>query len=111
MVKASPAMTTYPIDLHSARSGDRKRVLMRGTIFAPTGAHVVMIRDISNKSAIVSADDTLPEHCDVIFKRGPIFAAAKIAWSKDKLAAVEFYRDLPEEHLSSASLPLANRDD
>ena len=104
-------MTKYPMDLHSARSGDRKRVLMRGTIFAPNGAHVVWIRDISNKGALVSADDPLPEDCDVIFKRGPIFAAAMVAWSKDRLAGIEFYRDLPEEHLSSASLPLPNRPD
>ncbi len=104
-------MTAYPMDLHSNRASDRKRVLMRGTVFAPSGAHVVWIRDLSTKGALVSADDPLPENCDVIFKRGPIFAAAQIAWSKDKHAGIEFYRELPEEHLSLASLPLPNRHD
>jgi hypothetical protein len=104
-------MTSYPVDFHAVRSGDRKRVLMRGTIFAPSGAHVILIRDISSKVALISAEDMLPEHCDVIFKRGPIFAAARIAWSKGKLARVEFYRDLPQEHLSSAAMPLPSRED
>ena len=104
-------MTDYPVDFHSIRAGERKRVLMRGTVFCPNGAHVVWIRDISSKGAMVSADDQLPQQCDVIFKRGQIFAAAHIRWSRDKLAEVEFYRQLKDCELESAALPLPNRED
>ena len=56
---------------------------MRGTLFAPDGAYVIWIRDISTVGALVSCKDALPINCDVIFKRGPIFAAAHIAWANE----------------------------
>ena len=69
------------------------------------------IRDISSDGALVSADDPLPPNCDVIFKRGPIFAAASVAWSKGRNSGVQFYRLLSDEELASAHLPLPNRND
>lgn len=56
---------------------ERKRVLMRGAVFAPSGTHVVWIRDVSLTGALVTAESPLTEGCDVIFTRGPIFAAAR----------------------------------
>ena len=104
-------MATVAKDNPAARKGERRRVLMRGTVFSPDGAHVVWIRDISTDGALVAGDETLPANCDVIFKRGPIFAAGRIAWSNETGAGVKFYRDLADYDVAAAALPLANRDD
>ena len=42
----------------------------------------------------------------MIFKRGPIFAAAHIAWANETGAGVEFYRDLSDDAVAAATLPL-----
>jgi hypothetical protein len=104
-------MATAAKDVQAARKGARRRVLMRGTVFGPNGAHIVWIRDISHDGALVSGDDRLPENCDVIFKRGPIFAAGHIAWANDTGAGIKFYRDLADCEVAAAALPLPNRDD
>ena len=104
-------MASLASDLQPARRGARKRVLMRGTVFTPSGAAVVWIRDISPTGALVSGDDPLPANCDVIFKRGPIFAAAHIAWSNDSGAGLNFYRNLAEFEIASAERPLPHRQD
>ena len=101
------AATVFP----AGRKGNRTRVLMRGTIFAPHGASVAWIRDISNEGALIAVEVDLPVDCDVIFKRGPIFVAAHVAWSRDGTAGLNFYRPLDDEALTSAHLPLSNRDD
>ena len=100
-----------PSRISTERREQRTRVLMRGTIYAPTGAATVWIRDISSDGALISVDDPLPSGCDVIFKRGPIFAAASVAWSKGRNSGVQFYRLLSDEELESAHLPLPNRSD
>lgn len=104
-------MATAAADFSPERREQRTRVLMRGTLFAPTGASVIWIRDISNEGALVQSDDPLPSGCDVIFKRGQIFAAAHVAWAKGKNAGIEFYRPLGNTELESAHLPLPHRDD
>lgn len=104
-------MATAGIDVSSARKGPRTKVLMRAAIYAPNGAAVAWIRDISHDGALVTTDDPLATGSDVIFKRGPIFAAAHVAWAKDGSAGLSFYRELDESALSSARLPLPNRDD
>jgi hypothetical protein len=104
-------MATMAKDVQAARKGERRRVLMRGTVFSPAGAHVVWIRDISSDGALVAGDDPLPNDCDVVFKRGSIFAAGHIAWSNETGAGIKFYRDLADCDVASAELPLPNRDD
>src|SRR5215212_8596062 len=104
-------MATAAKELQSARKSDRKRVLMRGTVFTPEGAFVVWLRDISSTGALIAGETRLPTDCDVIFKRGPIFAAAKVAWSNDTGAGLEFYRNLDKYEIASAELPLPNRED
>ena len=103
-------MATLPDDdFQPARKGTRKRVLMRGTLFTPDGAFVVWIRDISNNGALVACKDKLPVDCDVIFKRGAIFAAANIAWSNETGAGIKFYRDLNDSDVASATQPTSNQ--
>jgi len=104
-------MATVATDLQAGRKGERRRVLMRGTVFSPNGAHVVWIRDISTEGALVAGNDELPRNGDVIFKRGAIFAAGRIAWSNETGAGIKFYRDLAECDVAAAVLPLPNRDD
>jgi hypothetical protein len=102
-------MATVASDIRADRKTDRKRVLMRGTVYTPDGAFVVWIRDISSDGALVAGDHLLPSDCDVIFKRGALFAAARIAWSNETGAGVKFYRDLGDDEVAAAELPLPHR--
>lgn len=86
-------------------------MLMRATVYTPTGAHVVWIRDISAEGASIAGDDQLPNDCDVIFKRGALFAAGRIAWSNSTGAGLKFYRNLSHDEVAAAELPLPHRDD
>jgi hypothetical protein len=104
-------MATAALPATQPRKDQRTRVLMRGTIFSPDGAVVVKIREISQVGAHVCGEDPLPAECDVIFKRGTIFVAAHIRWSDRTGAGIEFYRNLTDEELQSAHIPLPNRDD
>lgn len=104
-------MATTATDLQPARKGERKRVLMRGTVYTPRGAFVVWIRDISSEGAWVAGEDPMPSDCDVIFKRGGLFVAAHIAWSNSTGAGLKFYRELDDAEVASAELPLPHRDD
>jgi hypothetical protein len=108
---ASTAKATVARYVEPSRKGARNRVLMRGTVYTPEGACMVWIRDISAKGALVAGDDPLPSDCDVIFKRGQIFAAGRIAWSNETGAGLTFYRDLADCDVAAASLPLPHRDD
>ena len=103
-------MATVALEAERFR-GARKRVLMRGTVYTPTGAFVVWIRDISANGAWISAQDRLPSNCDIIFKRGSVFVAAQITRSDETGAGVKFYRDLRDDEVAAATLPLPNRDD
>jgi hypothetical protein len=104
-------MATVAKDVQTNRKQERKRVLMRGTVFTPDGAFVVWIRDVSNNGAWVSAQDRLPTGCDIIMKRGPVFVAGRITRSDESGAGITFYRDLAADEVASAVLPLPNRDD
>jgi hypothetical protein len=99
-------MATVADDIQGPRNTTRKRVLMKGTLFTPDGAYVIWIRDISATGALVTCKDRLPTGCDVIFKRGSIFAAAHIAWANDTGAGVKFYRDLSDEAVATAAQPI-----
>jgi hypothetical protein len=82
---------------------------MRGTLFTPDGAYEVWIRDVSTSGALISCKDRLPVGCDVILKRGGIFAAAQLAWSDDTGAGLKFYRDLSNDEVAAATLPLPHQ--
>jgi hypothetical protein len=101
-------MATAADEIETPRNGARKRVLMRGTLFTPYGAHVVWIRDLSPTGANVGSKDRLPAGCDVILKRGNLFVAAHIKRSNESGAGIEFYRELSEADLSAAAHPIPN---
>jgi hypothetical protein len=103
-------MATAAENIEGPRKGARKRVLMRGTLFTPDGAFVIWIRDVSSTGALISCKDRLPTGCDVIFKRGGVFAAAHVAWSNETGAGVNFYRDLTDDDIAAATLPLPHQE-
>lgn len=84
------------------RSSNRKRVLMTATLFTPEGALSVRVRDLSAGGANVTSVQTLPASCDVIFKRGKLFAAGRIVWSKNYEGGVRFYRYLSSEEVAAS---------
>lgn len=103
-------MATAVEGVRTDRKNERKRVLLRATVFTPRGAYAVWLRDISSSGALVAGKDRLPGDCDVIFERGPLFAAARVVWSNDTGAGLEFYRNLSDRDLASVELPLPSRD-
>ncbi len=102
---------TAPVKIPLERNAQRTRVLMRGTIYSPVGAGTVWIRDISNEGALVTTDLKLSPDAELIFKRGPIFAAALVVRADVAGTALKFYRPLSDEQLTSAQLPLPHRED
>ena len=109
MVKDLSEMASAARELEPTKRGPRKRVLVRGTLFTPDGAFVIWVRDVSSKGALISCKDRLPIGCDVIFKRGEIFAAAHVAWANESGAGVEFYRKLSADEVETATLPLPHQ--
>jgi hypothetical protein len=88
--------------LNCSREADRTRVIMRATVFAADGARQARVRDLSQSGAQLAVDGPLPVNRDVIFKRGSIFAAAKVVWSDERLTGLRFYRDLLPDELGSS---------
>lgn len=88
--------------LSCSRESDRTRVIMRATVFAADGARQARVRDLSLSGAQLAVDGPLPINRDVIFKRGEIFAAARVVWSDERLTGLRFYRDLQPDELDSS---------
>ena len=82
------------MDTAGARKQDRKHVLLKATIITAEGSHEARIKDLSASGAQVSCALPLRANRDVIFQRGSIFAAARVAWSNKECAGLEFYRPL-----------------
>lgn len=88
------------------RRPSRTRVLMSGVLVSPEGDVRITIRDISRTGAQVLCKDKIAAGCDVLFKRGSLFAAAHVAWAKGDEVGVRFYRELSSDEIE-ASLPTA----
>ena len=88
------------------RETKRARVLMVGSLMTPDGARRVTIRDISRTGAQVACDEQIPANCDVLIKRGSLFAAAHVAWVSKGEAGLKFYREISEQEIDG-SLPTA----
>ena len=90
------------MDAARSRKIDRKHVLMRATIIAPDGIQEATVRDLSACGVHVACASPLTPESDVVFKRGTIFAAARVAWVKENGAGLEFYRHLKTTDLTRA---------
>ena len=95
-------MATAAKKVQPARKTGSRRVLMRAMVYTPEGAFTVWIRDIWSNGAEVTSESRLPVGCDVIVKRGDLFAAANVARSSASGAAIEFYRALSDAEIASA---------
>ncbi|HVM37096.1 MAG TPA: PilZ domain-containing protein [Sphingomicrobium sp.] len=88
------------------RFAKRKRVLMTGVLFTPDGAIKVRVRDISATGANLHADIRMLPDCDAVFKKGPVFAAARVAWCRDRDVGINFYRELTEQEVAQLFHPV-----
>ena len=74
------------------RTYARKRVLMQASIISAHGIHRARINDLTVSGVRISAEPPLEKDTDVIFKRGKMFVAARVAWTTAGGAGLEFYR-------------------
>jgi len=100
---------TMQSTIEAGRSGKRTRVLMTAMLMTPTGAHKVVVRDVSRSGALVGGTERLPSNCDAMFKRGSLFAAARIDWSNDHEAGLKFYRELSPVEIEATFHPVVLR--
>jgi hypothetical protein len=84
------------LTVQEGRDAGRTRVLLTAIVVARDGATLVRVRDISPAGARVDCDVRLPANSDVIFRRGELFVAARVAWSDQKSAGLRFYRKIEE---------------
>ena len=89
-------MSEYsPIRIASAemRDATRKRVLMQATIISIDGPQRISIKDLTSSGARIHCERRLEEGWDIIFKRGELFIAARVAWATKDEAGLQFYRE------------------
>jgi hypothetical protein len=75
------------------RDAPRKLVLMQARIISPDGPRRAFIKDLANTGARIQCDEPLKEGWDVVFERGDDFRAARVVWSREDEAGLQFYRD------------------
>jgi hypothetical protein len=88
------------------RTDDRKRVLMKASVIDFAGAQAVRVKDLTSSGAKVAVERMLYADSDVIFERGTLFVAARVAWSGRDEAGLEFYRTLPLSAVGAAFHPV-----
>lgn len=84
------------------RTPRRSRVLMTAVLYTPDGARNVRVQDLSAKGARILCDGPVADGCDALFKRGGVFAAARVVWASAGKAGLSFYRELSGPELDSA---------
>lgn len=92
--------------VESPRRTRRTKVLMTGVLLTPAGAQKVNVRDISRTGAHLVGARDIPADCDAVFRRGPLFAAARVTWVSGEEAGISFYRELGPDEIEG-SLPAA----
>lgn len=88
--------------VEEARSTEHRRVLIAGMLVTPAGDRKIMIRDISPGGAQVTCREKLPNNCDVLLKRGSLFAAARMVAVNGDEAELRFYRELTDDEIERA---------
>jgi len=83
------------------RNVDRKRVLMKATVINVDGCHDVRVYDLTVSGARVEGNAVFPAGEDVIFRRGGLFVAARVAWSNRSGTGLCFYREVPASELAT----------
>ena len=94
-------MATAAEDIQRSRAGNRKRVLMAGTLMTSDGVERIRIQDISPKGAHVLFEGRVRPRADVLLKKNSVSAAACVTWVEDKGAGLQFYRELTPEEMGA----------
>lgn len=80
-----------------ARKAGRKHVFMNAVIISEGGSHSARIADLLSTSVRISCNNPPLANREVIFKRGSVFAAARVAWADQTSARLEFYTEVDAE--------------
>jgi hypothetical protein len=72
------------------RESKRARVLLAAKIRAGAAEMDVRLRDLSQKGALIEGKAIPPTGTDVVFCRGSICAPARVAWTAEGRAGLEF---------------------
>ena len=83
------------------RDSARKHVLMQATIITVDGPQRVHVRDLTPRGARISCEYRLKQDWDLVFKRGDLFLAARVVWTRKETAGLQFYRQVNPEMLLS----------
>lgn len=86
-------VATSEVPSVSHRKAERKRALAVASLCTPNGWAKVRVKDYSNTGVRFISEQSIPVGVDVIYRRGDVFAAAKIIWSTGNEAGLEFYRE------------------
>lgn len=89
------------IEVTPLRQVARKRVLMRAAIIDADGTHQVRVVDLNSLGARIACGRVLAVNEDLLFRRGSLFVAARVAWSNRGGAGLEFYREISVPELAS----------
>ena len=92
------------LKVEEGRPTEHRRVLIAGMLVTPAGDRRIMIRDIPPAGAQVTCRERLVNNCDVLVKRGSLFAAARMVAVNGDEAELRFYRELTDEEIERALL-------
>ncbi len=97
---ASRAMLSPPSDDEpEARRSQRFRVLLVATLLTTTGERIVKLRNLSATGAMIEGERLPAPGTDVLLRRGSLELFARLVWSEDKEAGLEFYEPLTQAEL------------
>lgn len=79
------------------RSAKRARVLLAAKLSTGSAGEIdVRLRDLSQKGALVEGKSLPPQGSDVVFSRGSITVPARVAWTGEARAGLEFAYPIDE---------------
>jgi hypothetical protein len=74
---------------------------MTATLIGPDGSQPARVNELTASGARIGYGRSVRPGTDVIFKRGDTFAAARVVWSDEQGAGLEFYRPLEELQIAA----------
>jgi hypothetical protein len=83
----------------SQRSAKRARVLLSAKLKTSFGEVEARLRDLSRKGALVECLQIPPVGSEVVFVRGKIVVAARVAWASEDRVGLEFDHMIDEHEL------------
>jgi hypothetical protein len=78
------------------RGSKRARVLLAAKVHAGAAEMDVRLRDLSQKGALIEGKGIPPAGTEIVFCRGSICVPARVAWTADGRAGLEFAYQIDE---------------